>query len=454
MKRRNGLIFAVIGILLTGCFNKDISNQKESVETDKSMIKHLSVIDQGQLNCSSEEGYYYVAKDGFKTSDGNFAYNMMYMDYSSQQEIYLCNRPGCKHKTLDCPSVFSEDEVQIGSSLFFLNDYLYLFSHAPDQDGVSIQNNHSEGILNGSNQPLDVKPAVIYQMKADGTERKKVIEFESNEFVENTVLSDGDYLFVFTKKLSSESSKNTSTQISATDRQLVQINLKDWRMNKAVDLETDLKVIGSTNDKIVFSKIDYGKKIDTNDYTNDEYLAIYKDSSTDIVVLDINNGKTEGLISLPNSSLNTFAVGNGNLYYSSEGTQKIHAIDLDSKENSIFKETSANAIDGIYDDVLLCSKWDAVNSNHNDISMHFIHFNDKKEDISHLKQSVMGNNIIIKNELEDSFLVVYDYDAQIDTQYDNGQYSINGLKYGLISKNDLYSGKANYKKINMIGFGE
>ena len=230
--------------------------------------------------------------------------------------------------------------------------------------------------------------------------------------------------------------------------------MNDWTAEDVIDVDTDYKMIGNSDEKIVFSKINYGEKKITGYESNDEFLAVYQNSNTEIKVLDINRKEIVDLLTLPNTKLHSFAVGNRHLYYSSEGTNKIYAIDLDSQNEFIFKETSANAIDGIYDDVLLCSQWYDTDTTVADTSMHFIHFSNQKEDVSDLKQSVMSNRIIIRNELDDKFLIVYDCDAQLDTQYDNQQYTINGLKYGLILKDDLYTGKANYETIKMIGFGE
>ena len=203
MKKKR-LIITVTMMLLTGCFHQDTNDQTDHAVSDNQKLDHLTMITEGELHCSSENGYYYVAEEGFQTADGVPAYNMMYMDYDALQEIYLCNRPGCKHKTVDCPSVFTAEEIQIGSSLFFVNGHLYLFSHTPDQDGMNIFDGNENNGIQAGNQPLRVRPAVIYQMNSDGTERRKVFECNSDEFVEDMVLSDGSSLFVFTKKLTHE----------------------------------------------------------------------------------------------------------------------------------------------------------------------------------------------------------------------------------------------------------
>lgn len=458
MKKNILLACILIGIsIVTGCSKGSEATHTEKNIQERKENKELTVIDKGGLNTSSEQGYYYIAKDGFITDKGNYAFNMMYIDYESKKEIYLCNRPGCEHKNEDCPSVFTAEEVPVGSSLFYMNDSLYLFSHVGDQDGItSVQrNSNSGGLVQEGATPLSSKPAVIYQIKPDGTERKKVYEFSSNEAVEDTVFASGNSLLFFTKRLSSESLDSFTTKISSTNRKLVEIDTDTWKSKESIDVDTNWKMIGSTENKIVFSKIDFKQELSKEDYNNDDkYLEAYRNSETKVVLLDINDQKTKEVLTLSNSKLNTFAVDRNKLYFASEGSNQINMIDLTNLNQSVFKETSANQIDAIYDGVLVTSKWEDVDSTTVETSMHFINLKDGTEEVSNLKTKTMETKIEIRAELDDEFLVVYDYDAKIDTKYDNGQYSINGLKYALISKEDMYKGYANYSAIEMIGFGE
>ena len=48
-------------------------------------------------------------------------------------------------------------------------------------------------------------------------------------------------------------------------------------------------------------------------------------------------------------------------------------------------------------------------------------------------------------------LFVYDYDA---TESGDGSYEIHRYKHALISKDDLFAGKDNYRKIEMVGPGQ
>lgn len=467
MKKRILTLFLMIGILsATGCSsensnvslkeNTSTGNTPNGNTTENADSMNLSIIDNGNLRCSGEQGYYYVANDGFMREDGVYSRNVMYMDYATRQELYLCNRPGCEHMSEECPSVFSDNEVTAGSSLFYWNDSLYLFSHMPDYDGTSIiQNSFSGGLAQEGAVSLNGRSAVLYRMNPDGTERQKVFEFGNEETVEETVFASGNSLFFITKSLSSEAVNNLTTLISTANRKLIEINTDNWEASVVASLETDWKLIGSTQNMLVFSKINFAQELSKEDYLDDsKYMEAYQNSKTNVIILDLKNNTTEEVITLPNDKLHSFAVADGMLYIGNEGSGQIDMINLDSKEQSVFKETSANEIEHIYDDVLLCSEWDNPDATEINTTVHFFQLIDGTEQVSNLTTSVMGTRIEIRAESETQFLVVYDYDAVLDTQYDNGQYTINGLKYALIDKADLYNGTADYDVIKMIGFGE
>ncbi|MDE6233056.1 MAG: hypothetical protein K2M60_06895, partial [Lachnospiraceae bacterium] len=62
-----------------------------------------------------------------------------------------------------------------------------------------------------------------------------------------------------------------------------------------------------------------------------------------------------------------------------------------------------------------------------------------------------GWAIDFRGETASDVLFIYDYDA---TDYNDGSYEIHQYKHALISKEDLFAEKDNYKKIEMIGSGK
>lgn len=125
--------------------------------------------------CYTENGYYYQTFDTVELADGTYGSHLMYMDYDSCREIYLCSTAGCRHDSPDCPAVLPYDDFPVSSTkLFVSGDHLYILSREYDDDGAMSQ----DYLLDGTyDEPAESQPAVFYQAKLDGTERKKIYTF-------------------------------------------------------------------------------------------------------------------------------------------------------------------------------------------------------------------------------------------------------------------------------------
>lgn len=417
----------------------------ETAADSQEKAGNLTIIDKGQLNCSSDEGYYYIGQDQ----------QMMYMDYKTKKEVYLCNRPGCKHDTESCPAVFSDEELAIGSSLFYYDGYLYLFSHEPDQSGASSVDYMGDGSSESDqDSSFNSKPATLYRMKPDGTEREKVFTFDEGLSVEDQVLADENALYFITKKVSTENVDNQTTYYASSERTMLRVDMKSWKASTTCKLDEDVNIIGCIDDKLVIEQLVFDHKLSRKDMLdNDKYIDAYKKSHSSFLTLDISSGKTVEFLKLSNDKINTYAVGGNSLFFSTEGEQKIKSIDVKTKKEKTLAETESNCIDDIYDDALCCSSWESVNGEKTDRLMYFVSLDDGEIEKSSLHILSLGWNIEIKAELKDQFLVVYDYDAKADTMFGNEQYEIRGKKYGLIDRKSLYSGKDDYKTIKMTSSG-
>lgn len=80
--------------------------------------------DDGEIEYFSEDGYYYISHDSIKLSDSNYGSHLMYMDYASCQEVYLCSAPGCSHDTPDCTAVLPNKDFPFSTKLFLFQAFL------------------------------------------------------------------------------------------------------------------------------------------------------------------------------------------------------------------------------------------------------------------------------------------------------------------------------------------
>lgn len=413
----------------------------------------FEIINNGRLNCSNEDGYYYLTQEGVKLADGAYGSRMMYMDYATKQEIFLCNRPGCSHDTTECPAVFDQASMHLAGSLFIHEGFLYAFSHEQDQAGATFMSSDSGGVMTEGDPGIGNAQAALYRMNLDGTDRKKVLSFEAGLALEDTVLGGDGTLYFITKKLSGEQVDARTSYVTAAQRQLVKVDTQTWESSQICQLDTDWQIIGTWKDGLVISSFIFDHELTTEELTDENaYVAAFKNSVTQYSIFYPADERREQLLELPNTQLNTAAVHGGSLYTSTDGAGNIRRTDLESKETGVFVETNANQILEAYDDVLYCSEWGRGNASAP--TSYFVRYEDGTVLSSNLVTETMGSDVVVRAELADRFLVIYDEDATLDTAYDNGQYSVFGYKYALIAKEDFYTGKAGYEPIAMIGFGE
>lgn len=194
-------------------------NSKVSSNTNNKNEK-MVYIEPGQIS-NFDKGYYYIDNG----DDGN---NIKYFDYSAKKEIYLCNKPNCKHDTKECSSYL---DIAEANDLFVYNNYLYLISGSGSttimsatmgEEGTSI----SEG---GGKTPS------IYRMNLDGTNKTKLFECPSGVELGSSFIFEGNNLYTFfSKNKTVELSKNSYTSIE-TDRKLVKINLETKKYEELLD---------------------------------------------------------------------------------------------------------------------------------------------------------------------------------------------------------------------------
>lgn len=150
--------------------------------------------------CYTEDGYYYLCNDETKLKGGDWGSHLMYMDYATCQEIYLCSTAGCQHDTLDCPAVFSSEDFPISTTkLFTFRNHLYILNRECDQDGSITM---EMTVDNSGSDMAESRPAVLYSAELDGTNRKKVFSFDAEFTLEDRIIQDENGIYVVTKKTS------------------------------------------------------------------------------------------------------------------------------------------------------------------------------------------------------------------------------------------------------------
>lgn len=400
--------------------------------------------------CSTAEGYYYLTSEIEELADGSYGSHLMYMDYASQQEIYLCSTAGCGHDTPDCPAVFLYDEFPIYSTrLFLYRDSLYILSRESDQDGSMSVNMIGEGDM-GTVNP-EAAPAVLYRANLDGTDRRAVYTFEENLTLEDVVMGDETGIYLITKEVSVEQQGEVSYSTSSK-RKLVRLNPDEGTLEEVCSMEFDdaisWNVAGCSGSSLILYGVDYGKEVSREElWDDDSHKELFLNSDGVYAALDLRTGEKEELLRLPNCQFHSAQVLGGQLYFSSEDSTQVKSLNLDTKEERVLCELPNNQILDCLGEYLCCRDWDLSG----DFTWYFVDTRTGEVSHSGLVNLRNGWDLDFRARPGEDVLVVYDYDA-VDNG--DGSYEINQYKYALISMEDLLAGRDNYRKIEMIGRGE
>lgn len=424
-----------------GAANDQTENQSapsNSTSGDLSFLYHM----QRKYDKSfTENGYYYLTLEEDRLADGQRARHLMYMDFATQQEIYLCSNAACSHNTVDCTSVFPSDEFSQSTALFIMNDTLYILSKEQDHDGSAVM-----GVLGDhSGVAVEATPTLLYKANLDGTGREKLYTFDSSVTVEDLVLGDGNGLYVITKKVTTEQGDGYTYQTSS-NRNLCYLDLSTGKENELFSMDfgdgIDWDVIGCTGRKLVLYGIDFGRDISPEEQHSDDNSR-YDNSSDVFAALDVDSGECKEIYRVHAPKARSYEVDKRQLYYSVSGEGKITSVDLQTAEQKTLCTISQDSIMGIIGEQL-------YTVDDNDKTLYFI--NTESGSISHcgLVEKTIGTSLKIIAATSNQVLVIYDTDA---TPKSDGSFTVYGYQYALISKDDLFSGRDNFKPIKMTGSG-
>lgn len=236
MKKTITLLLMIAMIFsLCACSSKTVFESKDSTDNNLTETKESSSVGIGKNlemlcrkddnGCYTNDGYYYLTEEAVELPDGEYASHLMYMDFKTQQEIYLCSNTGCNHNTADCSSVFLTDDFPTFSTLIFIyNSKLYILSKEMDTTG-EIATDHLF-FDNNSNTESESQPTVLYRANLDGTNREKYT-FDAALTLEDFVIGDENGIYVITKKLSSEQHGASSFSTSSERNQLLDYTISD-----------------------------------------------------------------------------------------------------------------------------------------------------------------------------------------------------------------------------------
>ncbi|MGC2873633.1 hypothetical protein ACPW7J_12735 [Ihubacter sp. rT4E-8] len=441
-------------IAMTACGEKAGDNS----ETDVGMTEgwgiagNLVMRADGEYRCASDKGYYYVTEDEIELKDGSFGRNIMYVDYATKQEVYLCSNAGCKHDTKDCTAVIADGNNECMP--FYQGGKLYLLTKDYDQ-GNSVTTGFS---ADGSfGETPEVSPAILYSMNPDGTDRKMVYTFEKNLTLNSQVYGDDSGLYFITSKVKMEEMEAEQTYRAAVyDRKVVRLDLGSGKVSECCKLDPEEKqalwnswnVVDCAGDKLVLNRTHYKSEMTESDYLDDDaFRDASKKATEEYAFLDLTNGKIDIKYQLPNEPYHEIKSKNGMLYVLREDEDQLVEVDLNTgKERRIVQDKALNGagIFGSYGDMMEIRDAEGESMQ--------MDLTDGKLYKGRLTDESLHWPLTILARFDDDFLVIYDYDAE-KSELNNGGYEIHQNKLAFISKDKLYRGQRDWQKVKMVGKG-
>lgn len=279
MKKIISVIYAAaLALSLCGC-DKTTRNSTESGTQSETNVSggapenpgaessgELISLNETDCSCTSE-GFYYL--EDVLAKNGSYKH-IMYVDFATKQETYLCSDSSCDHNNERCTSCFAASIPQnMKTKLFVYGEYLYiLYVERSSVGGLSIstrtENDVTTTVTGTPGKQNTSSKQCLYRINLDGTSRTLLYTFESGLFIDDLVFGDnsGDSLWfnvheehLALSKISgytfTEAKKPTMIKLSLSPLDIVeQIPVKEIS-----DVSVDL--IYCLGNKFVFSGIQY-----------------------------------------------------------------------------------------------------------------------------------------------------------------------------------------------------
>lgn len=452
------LAAALLACNLSACGNNSTTEEnvqagRENIQISKENGKPegiTSLIEKNGLfnrYCSTEKGFYYLTEKQSELKDGSYAPHLMYMDYETCREVYLCSDSSCRHDTEKCSSVltgaFSDGRI------FIFGGHLYFLNRAADAGGSTVTDYLGDLDTLG----IEAGQAKLYRMNLDGSERKLIYSFEAGAAVEDVVLGSEDSLYFVTKKLDSSESA-AGNYITASERRLICFHPESGKAEAAASLDfgdgLTWEVIGGADERIILKALQYPNGMTEQECAELEvnsYKEVCKNSRLIYASLDISTGEKKELYSQPvGADFTSEAVAGGFLYAASDTSKDVVKINIGTGEKSVLCSLEHNYICGTLGSFLCFTRYDTTA----DHGCYLADMQTGKTVYCRLTNEALGWELGLMSVTGDRALVVYDYEYEA---LGDDAYEITRYQYGLISLDDLLNSVPDYTPINMIREG-
>ena len=191
MKKLATIIICLIFVicLFSGCNNPEVPDpmpeqDQPTNSLSMAMVPFKIAADNGYPveGYGNDDGFYSLRRNQ-ETDSQDMSCNILYIDYATKKQIYLCAQPNCGHDNETCTSRIDAEYEMYTAALAIVGDKLAVIH-------------------------LGVKPYIDI-MDLSGANKKTLCEFEDGAFInEDVIASNGQYLMLGVDRYSHDENDN------------------------------------------------------------------------------------------------------------------------------------------------------------------------------------------------------------------------------------------------------
>lgn len=419
--------------MLTGCNSASSSSSITPDATSAPLANHSK-------ETSITSGLHQVGTEGGASmavsSDNGFyelvpifpdSYNILYVDYATSQQLYLCGNPNCDHHSESCTSYIDASAGNI-PGLLYSDEKIYIIESGAVSE--------------------DCLPK-IEVMNADGSERKLLKEFKSSQIINaGWYLVDDTFIYYMREDIDSagEASK-TLCRIDKTtgkEEELMHCDYNEW-------------MIDGNGTTIFFKVIEEAEWPDRDLFDSEEayYEAWASNSSHKIMTYNLENKQEPQVVDEWRQDSRTGNMLDGWMYYYDISENKFVRKDYLTGEvqevsNTLSRDFETIYVHNIIDDQLIFTSSSSANNVDIDVSMYAVDFSNQTVNELHLMDNNRNRPISVLGVYQDKVYVNYGSETQTVQQEFDGklqEVTVSLPSLGWITKSDFFAGNPNYTPV-------
>ena len=464
MKKIISVITAAALALSLCCCDKADDNSENSFSSsseitnttpDTNVTDGLVGLNEKNSSCT-KDGFYYLEDDLSKNGDYK---HIMYIDFATKQETYLCSDNSCDHNNERCSSCFIRSVPgNMLTEMFVYGEYLYILYICRSSDGSF--GTSRQGMIPGKQNPSGKQ--CLYRMNLDGTNRMELFSFDNGLFVDNFIFGDGDDLWFYVHEENLKLSRlNGYSYIEAQKPALIKLSLSQLAVIEQIPVkeisDVSLELRSCSGNKFVFrgiqypdgmTEMEYMERLRELDEKPAEKAALEKSCQGVYYTLDRDNKEFKEFYRT-DTYIYSCQAYHGDLYLLPYELGVGIKVDIETGNAEDFTAAEGYRIhDGMFADKFICV---SLSDPPESMAFYFVDPSTGEATKCDLQTAEDFMPIQPVTMYDGKAFVLYRYDRELN---EHGNYRGWYPEYAFMELDDLFNGIPNYEPIKMIKKGE